>query len=123
MMKIPDSNHPITIEPAAQRVRITLGGHVVADSRRALALKEASYPIAHYIPRDDVDMSVLKRTEHATTCPYKGTAAYYTIATDARTAENAIWTYETPHPAVAAIAGHLAFYAQRVDTVELLPLD
>ena len=121
-MKTPDNSHPITITPAEHRVRITHGDRVIADTRRALALKEASYPVVHYIPREDVDMSLLTRTEHATHCPYKGDAAYYTIEAGDRTAANAIWTYETPFPAVADIEGHLAFYQQRVDSIALLPL-
>jgi uncharacterized protein (DUF427 family) len=121
-MKTPDNSHPITVTPAEHRVRITHGDRVIADTRRALALKEASYPVVHYIPREDVDMSLLTRTEHASHCPYKGDAAYYTIAAGDRTADNAIWTYEAPFPAVAEIAGHLAFYPQRVDAITLLPL-
>ena len=122
-MKISDASHPITITPATQRVRVTHGGRVIADTRRALALKEASYPVVHYIPREDVDMSILSRTDHATHCPYKGNAAYYSIEADGRASANAIWTYETPFPAVGGIAGHLAFYPQRVDSIELLPLE
>ena len=121
-MKIPDASHPIAIAPAEHRVQITHAGRVIADTRRALALKEATYPIVHYIPREDVDMSVLSRTGHSTHCPYKGDAAYYTIEISDRSAENAIWTYETPFPAVVDIAGHLAFYPQRVDSITLLPL-
>ncbi|HWV51977.1 DUF427 domain-containing protein [Pseudorhodoplanes sp.] len=121
-MKVPDASHPIGITPAEHRVRVTHGGRVIADTRRALALKEASYPVVHYIPREDVDMSALSRTDHATHCPYKGDAAYYTIAIDGRPSENAIWTYESPFAAVGEIAGHLAFYPQRVDAIELLPL-
>jgi uncharacterized protein (DUF427 family) len=121
-MKTPDASHPITISPAAHRVRITHGGRVIADSRRALALNEASYPAVHYIPREDVDMSALSRTDHATHCPYKGDAAYYSIAIGGRESDNAIWTYEMPFPSVREIAGHLAFYPQRVDSIECLPL-
>jgi uncharacterized protein (DUF427 family) len=122
-MKIPNDSHPITIAPAAHRVRVTHGGKVIADTRRALALKEASYPLVHYIPREDVDFAALSRTAHATHCPYKGDAAYYSIEAAGGRSDNAIWTYETPYPAVAGIAGHLAFYPQRVDRIELLPLD
>ena len=121
-MKKPNANHAIEIAPAAHRVRITFAGHVVADSRRAIALEETSYPVVHYIPRDDVDMNVLRRTQHTTICPHKGQAVYYSIDADGRMAENAIWSYETPHVAVGEIAGYMAFYPQRVDTIELLPL-
>lgn len=122
-MKSPDTSHPITIAPATQRVRITHNGRVIADTRRALALKEASYPVVHYIPREDADMSLLSRTAHATHCPYKGDAAYYSIAAGERGSENAIWSYESPFPAMREIAGHLAFYPNRVDSIELLPLE
>lgn len=121
-MKTPDASHPITIEPAGHRIRITHGGQVIADSRRALALKEASYPVVHYIPRADVDMTALSRTGHATHCPYKGDAAYYSILTEGRASANAIWTYEAPFEAVREIADHLAFYPDRVDSIELMPV-
>jgi uncharacterized protein (DUF427 family) len=121
-MKTPDASHPIAISPAKHRVRITHGGRVIADTRRALTLHEASYPVVHYIPREDVDMSALSRTDHATHCPYKGDAAYYSVAVDGSPSANAIWTYEAPFAAVGSIAGHLAFYPQRVDIIELLPL-
>jgi uncharacterized protein (DUF427 family) len=121
-MKTPDASHPISIGPAGHRVRILHGGRVIADSRRALALKEAAYPVVHYIPREDVDMTALSRTDHATHCPYKGDAAYYSITIDGRTSQNAIWSYEAPFDAARAISGHLAFYPQRVDAIELLPV-
>ncbi|MGE3988055.1 DUF427 domain-containing protein [Pseudorhodoplanes sp.] len=121
-MPSPDPSHPISIEPATHRVRVTHGGRVIADSRRALALQEASYPVVHYIPREDVDISALSRSDHATHCPHKGDASYFSIETDGHSSANAIWTYEAPFPAVARIAGHLAFYPQRVDRIELLPL-
>jgi uncharacterized protein (DUF427 family) len=121
-MKTPDASHPITIEPAGHRIRITHGGQVIADSRRALALKEAAYPVVHYIPRADVDMNALLLTDHATHCPYKGDAAYYSIVTNGRTSANAIWSYEAPFDAVREIADHLAFYPQRVDSIELMPV-
>jgi uncharacterized protein (DUF427 family) len=121
-MKVPDASHPIAIAPAAHRVRVTHAGRVIADSRRALTLTEASYPPVHYIPREDVDMSALSRSEHATHCPYKGDAAYYSIAIDGRSSPDAVWTYEAPFPAVRDIAGYLAFYPQRVDLIEILPM-
>lgn len=122
IMKTPDASHPIAIAPATQRVRIAHRGRIIADTRRALALKEAAYPVVHYIPREDVDMAALSRTDHATHCPYKGAAAYYSIVADDGLSVNAIWTYEAPYPAVQEIAGHLAFYPQRVDSIELLLL-
>jgi uncharacterized protein (DUF427 family) len=117
-MKIPDRDHPITIEPNRKRVRVVFNGRVVADSTRALTLKEAGLRPVHYIPREDADMRLFLRSAHATHCPYKGVAAYYTLSVDGRTAENAVWTYETPYPAMAPIMNHLAFYPARVDRIE-----
>lgn len=114
----PTTDHPITIRQNPRRVRVTLGGHVVADSTRALVLQESTYPPVHYIPREDADMAVLSPTPRSTQCPYKGQASYFTIAAGGRTADNAVWSYEDPFPAVAEIAGHLAFYPDRVDAIE-----
>jgi uncharacterized protein (DUF427 family) len=117
-MKLPSPDHPITIEPNPKRVRVVVNGRVVADSTRALTLREASLRPVQYIPRADADMSLLVRSTHASHCPYKGDAAYYSLRVDGRAAENAVWTYETPYPAMAAIKEHLAFYPDRVDRIE-----
>jgi uncharacterized protein (DUF427 family) len=115
------SEHPITVTPNPKRVRVLFGGRVIADTTRALTLREGKYPPVQYIPREDASMALLQRTDHKTHCPYKGDAAYYSISTDGRTADNAIWTYEEPLEGVAAIRGHLAFYPDRVDRIEELP--
>ena len=119
-VKIPGPDHPITIEPAHARVVVKAGGRVIADTRRALTLREANYPAVYYVPREDADMALLSRTEHTSWCPYKGQASYYSITPGGERAVNAIWTYETPHAAVAAIKDHLAFYPDRVDSIETL---
>ena len=119
-MKIPGPDHPITIAPNPERVRVTFNGRIVAETARALTLREASYAPVQYIPRADVDMALLKRTAHASHCPYKGDAAYFSVTAGGRTAENAVWTYETPFPAMAAIKDHVAFYPNRVDKIEEL---
>ncbi len=118
-MKLPGPDHPITITPTPQRVRIRLGGEVVAETTRALTLQEASYPPVQYIPREDARMDLLTRTPRSTHCPYKGDASYYSVAAGGRQAENAVWSYESPFPAMAQIAGHLAFYPDRVDAIEI----
>jgi uncharacterized protein (DUF427 family) len=117
-VKIPGPDHPITVEPSHGRVVVKAGGRVIADTRRALTLREASYPAVFYVPREDADMSLLSRTEHTSWCPYKGQASYYSITPGGDRAVNAIWTYETPHEAVASIKDHLAFYPDRVDSIE-----
>jgi uncharacterized protein (DUF427 family) len=117
-MKVPGPDHPITIGRNNNRVRVSFAGKLIADTTRALTLREADYPPVQYIPREDADMGLLKATTHITICPYKGEASYFSIAVDERMAENAVWSYETPYPAVAEIAGHLAFYPNRVDAIE-----
>ena len=120
-MKLPGPDHPITITRNGNRVRVTFAGLVIADTTRALTLREAGYPPVHYIPRADANMSLLKPTSHASHCPYKGDASYFTIEADGRMAENAVWSYEQPFPAMAEIAGYLAFYPNRVDAIEESP--
>ena len=117
-IKIPNAEHPITIEANPSRVVVKVGGRIVADTRAALTLREASYPPVQYIPRRDVDMSLLERTDHATYCPYKGDCAYYSIPVGGERAVNAVWTYENPYDAVAEIKGFVAFYPNRVDSIE-----
>ena len=115
--KIPGPDHPITVTPNPGRVVVQVAGKVVADSRNALTLREASYPPVQYIPRKDVDMAALQRTDHASYCPYKGDASYYSIPSGGGRTVNAVWTYETPYDAVAAIKDHVAFYPDRVDSI------
>ena len=117
-MKTPGPDHPITIAGNLKRVRVTLAGHVVADTTRALTLREASLRPVQYIPRADVDMSVLERTAHSTYCPYKGHAAYYSVKVGERSETNAVWTYEKPYPAMSEIKELLAFYPSKVDSLE-----
>jgi uncharacterized protein (DUF427 family) len=114
-------DHPIRVELNQSRIRVRFAGRVIADTRRALTLFEASYPGVRYIPVADVDMALLSRSSHKTQCPFKGEASYYTIASGARTAENAVWSYERPKPVAAAIAGYLAFDLKRVDGIEETP--
>jgi len=120
-MELPGPDHPITIARNRNRVRVTFAGKVIADSTHALTLREADYKPVHYIPRADADMSLLTPTAHATRCPYKGDASYFTIKADGRSADNAVWSYEQPYSAVKEIAGHLAFYPNRVDRIEESP--
>ena len=118
IVRIPGPDHPITIEPNPNRVVVRLGGKAIADTTRALTLREASYPPVQYIPREDVDMTRLARTDHATYCPYKGDASYFSIPDGGERSVNAIWTYEAPYEAAARIKDHLAFYPDRVDGIE-----
>ena len=118
IIKIPSQDHPITIERNAHRVVVKAAGRVVADTQDALTLREASYAAVQYIPRKDVDMTLLERTDHATYCPYKGDCAYFSIPVGGERSINAVWTYQGPYAAVAAIKDHVAFYPDRVDSIE-----
>ena len=116
-VKLPNADHPITIDATPERVVVTVAGRVVADSTKALTLREAAYPPVQYIPRGDVDMNLLQRTEHATYCPYKGDCSYFSIAATGERGTNSVWSYEAPFDSVAAIKDHLAFYPDRVDAI------
>lgn len=118
-MKVPGPDHPITIELANKRVQVSYADQIVADSRRALIIKEADLPPVVYFPREDVDMAHLTQTDHVTHCPYKGDATYFTLKIHTGISENAAWSYETPFPAMDEIAGHVAFYPERVDSIEM----
>jgi uncharacterized protein (DUF427 family) len=119
--KLPGPDHPITIAPNPARVVVSVAGRIIADTKAALTLREATYPPVLYIPRNDVDMALLERTDHATYCPYKGECAYYSIPLGGKRSVNAVWTYEEPFAAVSEIRGHLAFYPGRVEAIEERP--
>lgn len=119
-VKLPGPDHPITIERNPSRVVVTVGGKVIADTSSALTLREASYSAVEYIPRRDVDMAALTRTDHATYCPYKGDASYYSIPVGGDRSINAVWTYETPSEAMTEIKDYVAFYPDRVDEIKVI---
>lgn len=105
----PSAEHPITITPTGRRVTVTIGDTVVARTDDALTLQEASYPPVQYIPLSDVDHAVLSASETTTYCPFKGDATYYNVGG----VPDVIWTYQQPYPAVAEIAGRVAFYPDK----------
>ncbi|MGW7681846.1 DUF427 domain-containing protein [Kribbella sp. NPDC054772] len=118
-VKIPGPDHPITVGKNPDRVVVKVGDRVVADTRDALSLQEASYPAVQYIPRKDVDFTQLERTERHTYCPYKGDASYYNVLPAGADGANAVWTYEAPYDAVADIRDHVAFYPDKV-SIEII---
>jgi uncharacterized protein (DUF427 family) len=120
-IKIPGPDHPITIERNPARIVVSVAGRIVADTREALTLREAAYPAVQYIPRKDVDMALLERTDRATYCPYKGDCRYFSIPLGGNRSINAVWSYETPYAAVTPIKDYLAFYLERVDAIEERP--
>jgi uncharacterized protein (DUF427 family) len=116
--KQPGPDHPISIERNPRGVVVRVAGEVVANSKNALKLQEASYLAVFYVPRSDVDMSKLQRTDHTTYCPYKGECSYYSIPAGGAKSVNAVWSYEKPFASVSQIDHHLAFYPSRVDAIE-----
>jgi uncharacterized protein (DUF427 family) len=120
-MKQPSPSHPITVAPNPNRVRVLVGGVIVAETTRALTLKEASLPTVQYIPREDVAMDLLDASSRTTQCPYKGDASYWDVSAGGIRVRDAVWSYENPFPAVKGIAGRLAFYPNKVDAIEELP--
>ena len=117
VVKVPGPDHPITLSGHEGRIQALYNGHLIADSADVIFLKEATYKPVAYFPRDDVEMAFLANTDLDTYCPYKGHASYFTVTMDGRIAENAVWSYEAPHPGMAAIAERLAFYPNAV-TIE-----
>lgn len=112
----PTADYPITVVPTGRHVTVRVGGEVVADTDNALTLQESRYPAVQYIPLTDVAEELLTKTDTVSYCPFKGDASYYSVTTRAgATVADVIWTYEQPFPAVAAIAGHAAFYPDKAD--------
>ena len=121
MARRPAADAGITIAANPNRVIVRVGAEVIADTTRALVMRAPGTPDQQYIPREDVNMARLVRTALVTHCPYKGDASYWSIQSGARTVENAVWSYETPHDDMTPITGYLAFYGDRVDAIEERP--
>jgi uncharacterized protein (DUF427 family) len=116
-IKQPGPDHPITIEANPARVVVSVAGRVLADTQSALTLREADYPLVQYVPLEDVDESLLEATDHASYCPYKGEASYYSVPIGGERSANSVWVYRAPYDAVAEIKDHVAFYPDRVDSI------
>ena len=122
-IKVPDAGHPITIDTDTVQVVARVGNSVIAETKAALTLREAGHPAVYYIPVDDVVPGALRPSAAQSYCPYKGDASYYDIVlADGTELADAVWTYRAPYQAVEAIAGHVAFYPDRVQvTASTLP--
>ena len=112
-------NHKVELTKSEKHVRVIFNGEVVADSRRAIIVDESGYRPVYYFPREDARMNYMQRSDQHTYCPFKGEASYYTIAVEERKEENAVWTYEEPYDEVVELKSYLAFYANRVDRIEV----
>ena len=122
-MSAPGHAHAISIKKNPNRIKVTFNETVIADTQKALVLKEGPLPPVNYIPREDVQMSYLQRTDHSTHCPFKGDASYFTVDVNDKTEHNAVWTYEAPIDSVAQIKDYLVFYPEKMETIEEVPLD
>jgi len=111
--------HRVDLYPDKHRVKVMFGGKVIADSTATLRVEETGHGPVHYIPAKDMALGLMKKTEHTSYCPFKGTASYWTIEAGDKSAENAIWGYETPYDETSQLAGHYAFYGNRVDSIEI----
>lgn len=111
-------SHPdyrIELLACPKRLRATFDGATVFDTLDGVLLRETKHQPVYYVPRADVDMSLMERTDHGTHCPFKGDAGYFSLRHGNRVAENAVWTYETPFDECLGVKDHLAFYWDRLD--------
>jgi uncharacterized protein (DUF427 family) len=111
--------HRVDLHPDNQRVRVVFGGTVVADSTDSLRCEETGHGAVHYIPAKDMRLDLMKKTDHTSYCPFKGTASYWSLEAGGKSSANAVWGYETPYDETARLAGHFAFYGNRVDSIEI----
>jgi uncharacterized protein (DUF427 family) len=111
--------HRVDLHPESRRVRVTYAGTVIADSTSALRVEETGHGPVMYIPKKDMRLDLMKKTEHNTYCPFKGTASYWTLSVGGNSSENAIWGYEAPYDEMTGLAEHYAFYGNRVDGIEI----
>ena len=118
-MRTPGPDHPISVALHPHRIEVHLNGQVLVSTEKALAVQEADYPVVLYLPREDTDMRFLERTATTSVCPFKGETSYFSLVVNGETKKDAVWTYETPYPAVAPIKDHLAFSPDEVELREI----
>ncbi len=112
------AKHPgyvVELDPSPRRVRVVIDGETIADSTRMTLMRETRHLPVYYFPMADVRMDLMARTGHGTHCPFKGDASYWTLKLGDREVENLMWSYERPYDEKPELAGHAAFYWDRVD--------
>ena len=114
--------HRVDLLPETRRVRVTFAGQIVADSTRAVRCEETGHGPVHYIPEQDMRLELMRPTDHKTYCPFKGDCSYWTLVVDGgkQRSENAVWGYRAPYDEAKGLAGHYAFYPNRVDAIEVI---
>ena len=111
--------HRVDLRPSSREVRVLIGGETIALTRQALLLFETGLPTRYYIPPGDVRMEFLSRSRTTSVCPYKGQASYWSARIGDRAVEDAAWCYNEPLPECPRIKGHICFYPERVDRLEV----
>lgn len=109
----------IKIRPAAGTWSVRAGGAILAETTNALELTEGEMPAVIYIPREDIAMAFLDKSETTSSCPHKGEAVYFHIQAKSGRIEDAGWSYEKPKEGLEEIAGHIAFYPNRATVVRI----
>jgi uncharacterized protein (DUF427 family) len=112
--------HRVDLLPDSHRVRVSFGGTVIADTTSAVRCEETGHGPVYYLPEKDMRMDLLHATDHKTYCPFKGDCSYWTIDAGGKQAENAVWGYRAPYDEAVGLAGHYAFYPNRVDAIEVI---
>ena len=110
-----DYPRPPRVDQPSQLVVVTFAGVEIARTTSPVRVLETSHPPTYYLPRADVDMTHLRPARGSSMCEWKGGASYFDLVVGDRVSPQAAWTYDAPSPAFGALAGHLAFYPQRVD--------
>lgn len=110
-----DYPRPPRLEPTSRRLRVVLGGEIIAETTSGLRVLETSHPPNYYFPPGDVVAGAIERAKGASFCEWKGRAHYFTVRGGDRVETEAAWGYDEPSPAFAALRGHVAFYAGRMD--------
>jgi adenylate cyclase len=108
-------DYRLSHEPCSKQVKVVFNGLTVADTGRALVVRETRLPPVYYLPREDVRMDLMTPTDYHTYCPFKGNASYWTLTVGDAVAENVVWSYEDPLNDAEPIRGYVAFYRNRMD--------